>query len=103
LQRPLQTHRNHCFLDHHLRCGNSLIGSRVADLPLETSRPDKSGRPVRSKKKQQAEAAARAAGQLSMLDDSAFAGSMRTAAGFMSQIETLRSDTLAQVQQAEGL
>ena len=22
------------FLDHHLRCGNSLIGARVADLPL---------------------------------------------------------------------
>jgi hypothetical protein len=28
---------------------------------------------------------------------------MRTAAGFMNQIETLRSDTLAEVQQAEGL
>jgi hypothetical protein len=91
------------FLDHHLRCGNSLVGSRVADLPLEggLNRPTRSGRPGRSKR--QAEAAARAAGQLSMLDDSAFAGSMRTAAGFMSQIETLASDTLAEVQQAEGL
>jgi type II restriction/modification system DNA methylase subunit YeeA len=58
------------FLDHHLRCGNSLIGARVADLPLavETGRrPVSTKRP--NKKQQQAEAAARAAGQLSMLDD----------------------------------
>ncbi|MBI1880068.1 MAG: Eco57I restriction-modification methylase domain-containing protein, partial [Chloroflexi bacterium] len=96
------------FLDHHLRCGNSLIGARVADLPLELGnpRPDRFSRsvPVRSsKKRQQAEARAIAAGQLSMLDDSAFAGSLRTATGFMSQIETLRGDTLAEVQEAEQL
>jgi hypothetical protein len=38
-----------------------------------------------------------------MLDDSAFAGSMRTATGFMNQIELLASDTLAEVQEAEQL
>ncbi len=92
------------FLDHHLRCGNSLVGVRVADLPLEMGRPDRFNKSVRSGKKQrQTEAAALAAGQLSMLDDSAFAGSMRTASGFMSQIEQLHSDTLAEVKQAEQL
>ncbi len=93
------------FLDHHLRCGNSLIGARVADLPLESGRPDRFVKPVRSAstKRQKAEQRAIAAGQLSMLDDSAFAGSMRTATGFMSQIEALKSDTLAEVQEAEQL
>ncbi len=91
------------FLDHHLRCGNSLIGSRVADLLLEGG----AGRPAATKPKrknqQRVEQRAIAAGQLSMLDDSAFAGSMRTATGFMNQIELLRSDTLAEVQEAEQL
>ncbi|MCH8946908.1 MAG: bifunctional hydroxymethylpyrimidine kinase/phosphomethylpyrimidine kinase [Acidobacteria bacterium] len=33
------------FLDHHLRCGNSLVGARVeADLPFEPPRPDDRGR-----------------------------------------------------------
>lgn len=91
------------FLDHHLRCGNSLIGSRVADLPLEGGAGQPAATKPRRKNQQRAEQRAIAAGQLSMLDDSAFAGSMRTATGFMNQIETLRSDTLAEVQEAEQL
>ena len=89
------------FLDHHLRCGNSLIGAgwptcpwRAADLPP---------RNPSVKKRQKAEQRARAAGQLSMLDDSAFAGSMRTAAGFMGQIETVAQRYPGRGAEAEGL
>ena len=39
------------------------------------------------------EEAARAAGQLTMLDDSAFAGAMHTASGMMTLIEELGSET----------
>ena len=88
------------FLDHHLRHGNSLIGSRVADLPLDGGA--KQSR-QRRKKGQKAEAEQRAAGQLSMLDDSAFVGTMRTATGFMDSIEQLRGDTLAEVQEMADL
>jgi hypothetical protein len=88
------------FLDHHLRHGNSLVGSRVADLPLE-------GAATRSRRRrsrqQKAEADQRSAGQLSMLDDSAFVSTMRTATGFMDSIERLRGETLAEVQEAADL
>jgi hypothetical protein len=88
------------FLDHHLRHGNSLIGSRVAGLPLEAAGPQ---RRRQRRQRQQAEAEQRAAGQLSMLDDSAFVSTMRTATGFMDSIERLRGETLAEVQHMAGL
>ncbi|MCB0003757.1 MAG: N-6 DNA methylase, partial [Anaerolineae bacterium] len=90
------------FLDHHLRCGNSLIGARVADLPLDAAGPT-SAQQRKSRKAQAEEAAARAAGQTSMLDDSAFAGSMRTASRFMGDIERLGSETLADVHESERI
>ncbi|MFQ5857384.1 MAG: Eco57I restriction-modification methylase domain-containing protein [Anaerolineae bacterium] len=84
------------FLDHHLRCGNSLIGARVGELLLD-------GAPKRSRYRERKEREAREAGQLSMLDDSAFVASMRTATGFMDQIEALESETLEDVQEAERI
>ncbi|MBK6768135.1 MAG: N-6 DNA methylase [Ardenticatenales bacterium] len=85
------------FLDHHLRTGNSLVGARVADVPL--------GTPPRrvSERRVKAVAAAEAAGQLSMTTDSAFAGAMLTANGLMSEIEAMRSDTVEDVHAAEAL
>ena len=88
------------FLDHHLRHGNSLVGSRVAGLPLESAAAPSRRR---RQKQQKAEAEQRRAGQLSMLDDSAFVSTMRTAAGFMGSIEQLRGETLAEVQEAAEL
>ena len=88
------------FLDHHLRCGNSLIGTRVADLPLNLK---SAGQKRKAEQRRQAEAEQRAAGQLSMLDDSAFAGSMRTATNFMDQIEHLTGNTVAEIQEAEAV
>ena len=88
------------FLDHHLRHGNSLIGSRVAEVPLAgAARQNRR----RQQRRQKVEAAQRAAGQLSMLDDSAFVGAIRTATGFMDSIERLRGETLAEVQEAADL
>src|SRR5207248_11551638 len=36
-------HRPLSFLDHHLRCGNSLIGAHLADLRLRTAGTEKKG------------------------------------------------------------
>ncbi len=94
------------FLDHHLRCGNSLIGARVADLPLGAAPAEQVAKERKAAYKAQEaarkkEEAARAAGQLTMLDDSAFAGAMHTASGMMRLIEDLGSETLADVHRAE--
>ena len=94
------------FLDHHLRCGNSLIGARVADLPLDAAGPSTGPSATQKRKARKAqadEALFREAGQLSMLDDSAFAGSMRTASRFMDDIERLGSETLADVHESERI
>ena len=94
------------FLDHHLRCGNSLIGARVADLPLGLAPVEQVAKERKAAYKAQEaarkkEEAARAAGQITMLDDSAFAGAMHTASGMMRLIEDLGSETLADVHRAE--
>ncbi|MFQ5595061.1 MAG: Eco57I restriction-modification methylase domain-containing protein [Anaerolineae bacterium] len=80
------------FLDHHLRCGDSLLGVRMADLHLGD------GRRASSPSREQHEF-----GQLSMLDDEAFVRSMRTATGFMEQIQALGSETADDVRQADRL
>lgn len=82
------------FLDHHLRCGNAVVGVRLSDLDLSGSAPVKRGP---SKKTQ----AALAAGQLSMLDDDAFTRSMSTAVDSMWLIERTAGNTLAEVKEQE--
>lgn len=82
------------FLDHHLRCGNAVVGVRLADLDLSGSTPRRSGP---SKKAQ----AAVAAGQLSMLDDHDFARSMSTAVDSMWLIERTAGNTVAEVKEQE--
>ncbi|RME42882.1 MAG: hypothetical protein D6791_16730, partial [Chloroflexi bacterium] len=77
------------FLDHHLRCGDTLVGARMADLHLED-------RGIRARDQ-------RPAGQLSMLDHDAFRASMQTATGFMRQIHTLGSETDDDVKEAGHL
>ncbi|MFQ5341160.1 MAG: Eco57I restriction-modification methylase domain-containing protein, partial [Anaerolineae bacterium] len=80
------------FLDHHLRCGDSLLGVRMAGLQLGDG-PRTGGRSHEQ----------RDAGQLSMLSDEAFVQSMRTATGFMEQIQALGSETADDVRQADRL
>jgi len=80
------------FLDHHLRCGNSLIGARVADLGAA---------PV-VKKRRKAEDE-EAAGQLSMFEDDSFRQSMMTAVDSMWLIERTPSDDVAGVKEQERI
>jgi hypothetical protein len=58
------------FLDHHLRCGNALVGARVASLTSDPS--PKRGRGVAHQRRGEGSPLA---GQLSMLDDADFADS----------------------------
>ena len=81
------------FLDHHLRCGNSLIGARVADLGAA---------PVVKKRRRQAEEE-EAAGQLSMFEDDAFRQSMMTAVDSMWLIEGTDSSTVEGVKEQERI
>jgi hypothetical protein len=81
------------FLDHHLRCGNALVGGRVAELGSGAPKPKK------SKKTQPATDT----GQLSMLSDPAFAGAMGAAVGSMWLIEDTHGNTIDEVRQQEQL
>ncbi len=82
------------FLDHHLRCGNAVVGVRLTDLDLSGATPTKRG----PSKKAQAEVVA---GQLSMLDDSAFTQRMSTAVDSMWLIERTAGNTIAEVKEQE--
>jgi type I restriction-modification system DNA methylase subunit len=82
------------FLDHHLRCGNALVGARLAELRL-------GGERRKTTHKQQAQQ--QAAGQLSMLQDSDFARSMGVAVGSMWLIEESAGSTVAEVKEQERL
>ncbi len=80
------------FLDHHLRCGNSLVGSRISELePRGTTR--------KRRTKKQAEDSS----QLSMLDDDSFRLSMSNAVGSMWLIEESPADTVEEVREQERL
>jgi len=79
------------FLDHHLRCGNSLIGARVADLQAL---------PVRKKKRREKEAEPQ---QLAMWDESAFTKDMYRVVGAMRQIGEYETADLVSVKEKERL
>ena len=81
------------FLDHHLRCGNALVGARVVELNAGSA--PKKARPA--KKNQPA------VGQISMLDDADFARSMGLAVGSMWLIEETAGNRLAEVREQERL
>jgi len=76
------------FLDHHLRCGNSLIGAKIDDL---------SGLPELKKKKAEG-----APVQLGLFE-SIFREKVNILLGAFAQIEMLPSDTVEQVTEKEKL
>jgi len=78
------------FLDHHLRCGNSLIGARVADLQAL---------PVRKKRRKKGAEAQ----QLAMWDESAFTQDMYRVVGAMRQIQEYETVDLVSVKEKERL
>jgi hypothetical protein len=79
------------FLDHHLRCGNALVGTRVADLRG-------AAKPKKATRKAQPDV-----GQISLLDDPDFARSMGVAVGSMWLIEESAGDTINAVRQQEQI
>jgi hypothetical protein len=83
------------FLDHHLRCGNALVGARASELDGTTA-------PRRAKRSRR-EAAAVEAGQLALLDDAAFAGAMGSAVGSMWLIEGSAGRTVGEVKEQERI
>jgi len=78
------------FLDHHLRCGNSLAGARISEL-----------QPAATKRKKKAKSDGE--GQLSMLEDDAFRRSVSTAVGSMWVIEESPADTVEEVREQERI
>ncbi|PDW02016.1 Eco57I restriction-modification methylase domain-containing protein [Candidatus Viridilinea mediisalina] len=84
------------FLDHHMRCGNALVGARAAQLDTATT-PKKPTR--RSKKEPQSPTA----DQLTLLDDAAFAGAMASAVNSMWLIEGSAARSVADVKEQERI
>ncbi len=85
------------FLDHHLRCGNALVGARLTDLQQRPQQPTSA---TRRAQKQAAQLSA--AGQTSMLDDDAFRRSMSLAVDSLWLIESSPARTVADVKQQEA-
>jgi very-short-patch-repair endonuclease len=89
------------FLDHHLRCGNAVVGARLADLDLSGATPRRRrsapSRPLRER----GPGGEGQLTQLSMLDDDAFTRSMSTAVGSMWLIEHTAGNTAAEVKEQE--
>ncbi len=84
------------FLDHHLRCGNALVGARVADLAVTSGTTTK-----RRASNPKSKIANGQSAQLSLLDDSDFARSMGVAVGSMWLIEATAGNTVAEVKEQE--
>lgn len=78
------------FLDHHLRCGNSLAGAWLADL---TRQHDKKARAI-----PQAEVA-----QLALFDEESLRQAMTTAVDLMWLIESNPAQTIQQVKEQEQI
>jgi len=82
------------FLDHHLRCGNSLIGARAADLQAP---------PARKKKKTSEVSKTSQVSQLALWDDNAFTQDMFRVVGAMRRIGEYETADLISVKEKEQL
>ena len=83
------------FLDHHLRCGNALIGARLDDLRMNGAAKAK-GHAKKAK-------SAVAAGQLMLLDDDVFRQSISSAVDNMWLIESKAANTVEVVKEQEQI
>lgn len=85
------------FLDHHIRVGNSLVGTSIFDISddLEAEK--------RRKKRQKAAEKAAAAGQMMMFSDADFTDGVRFAVAQMAAIEGTMPDTVRDVKRQEQL
>ena len=87
------------FLDHHLRCGNSLIGARLADLRIGTA----GGKKGNSKKTPAALVQGTEVAQPMLFDDESLRQAMTTAVDMMWLIESSPAQTVAEVKEQEQI
>jgi type I restriction-modification system DNA methylase subunit len=84
------------FLDHHIRVGNSLVGTSIFDIS------DDLDDEKRRKKRQREQAKAEAVGQMMMFSDDDFADGVAYAVAEMHKIEQTRADDVSVVKQQEA-
>jgi Eco57I restriction-modification methylase/TaqI-like C-terminal specificity domain len=85
------------FLDHHLRCGNSLVGVHLADLRMGMT----GGKKGSSKKTQSALVQGVEVAQPMLFDDESLRQAMTTAVDMMWSIESSPAQTVAEVKEQE--
>ncbi|MDQ7034880.1 MAG: Eco57I restriction-modification methylase domain-containing protein [Anaerolineae bacterium] len=79
------------FLTHHIRVGNSLVGTSLADIEaLATPKPRKNGKKISDK-------------QAPLFGEEAFTLSVKSAVGQMTQIESIQADDIADVRRQEKM
>ena len=76
------------FLDHHLRCGNSLLGARLEDLERLPMKKEKKTVPSE---------------QLALFDKEAFSKDIGLSVGDVALIETLPSDTINDIKEKDRI
>ncbi len=84
------------FLDHHLRCGNSLLGARLAELRGENASAKKKNKKPRSAPALDADAA-----QPMLFDEESLRQVMTTAVDLMWMIEINPAQTINEVKEQE--
>lgn len=86
------------FLDHHLRCGNSLVGARLADLKIDTSPTKKNSKKASGRLKDQPSGYAT---QPTLFDEESLRQAMTTAVDLMWMIEVSPAQTIVDVKEQE--
>jgi hypothetical protein len=87
------------FLDHHLRCGNSLVGERLAALQIGTVGAQKK----RSKKAQSVPAQEATITQSMLFDEESLRQAVTTAVDMMWLIKSSPAQTVAEVKEQEQI
>lgn len=80
------------FLDHHIRVGNSLVGTNLADIDTLASTPKKGSRRKKVDEKQPP-----------LFDETVFTRGVESAVGTMTRIERILANDVSEVKQQEQM
>jgi hypothetical protein len=86
------------FLDHHLRCGNALVGAHLSELRAETATPKKNGKKAQSRNGKTPDAEV---SQGLLFDEESLRQVMTTAVDLMWMIEINPAQTIQDVKEQE--
>ena len=84
------------FLDHHLRCGNSLVGARLAELRIDTVNTKRNGKKALTTPASHADVT-----QPMLFDEESLRQVMTTAVDLMWMIEVNPAQTIVEVKEQE--